>query len=84
MMATQVRHKELRFPVDVACDEGRRTTAKVSGKHHLRIATPPVFGGNDPELRSPEDTFVAVTASCLVTASLDLPVRTETLVSSVA
>ncbi len=76
-MATQVRYKEFRFPVDVAWDEGRRTTAKVSGKHHLRIATPPVFRGSDPELWSPEDTFVAAAASCLAVTIYALAERDE-------
>ena len=60
-----VRHKEFRFPVQVAWDGGRRTTASVDGKRALPIATPPEFRGTDPELWSPEDTFVAAAASCL-------------------
>jgi organic hydroperoxide reductase OsmC/OhrA len=64
-MASQVRHKEFRFPVQVAWDGGRRTTAEVEGKPPVRIATPPEFRGTDPELWSPEDVFVAAASSCL-------------------
>jgi organic hydroperoxide reductase OsmC/OhrA len=64
-MAAQIRHKEFRFPVEIAWDGGRRTTARVDGKPPLAIATPPVFRGSDPELWSPEDAFVASAGSCL-------------------
>ncbi len=63
-MATQVRYREVRFPVDVEWDGGRRSTARVADKQSLRIATPPVFRGTDPELWSPEDAFVAAAGSC--------------------
>jgi organic hydroperoxide reductase OsmC/OhrA len=64
-MAGRVRHKEFRFPVEIAWDGGRRTTARVAGKPLLGIATPPEFRGSDPELWSPEDAFVAAAGSCL-------------------
>jgi peroxiredoxin-like protein len=64
-MAQQVRHKEFRFPVAIDWDGGRRTTARVDGKPPLAIATPPEFGGTDPELWSPEDAFVNAAGSCL-------------------
>ena len=64
-MASQIRHREFRFPVDVVWHAGRRTTARVSGKSPLRIATPPEFRGTDPNLWSPEDAFVAAAGSCL-------------------
>jgi organic hydroperoxide reductase OsmC/OhrA len=64
-MPSNVRHKEIRFPVAVAWDEGRRTTARVAGKQPLRIATPPEFRGTDPDLWSPEDAFIAAAGSCL-------------------
>ncbi len=64
-MTQQVRYREFRFPVQVAWNGGRRTTAQVEGKPALRIATPPEFRGADPELWSPEDAFVAAAASCL-------------------
>ncbi|HVC86551.1 MAG TPA: hypothetical protein VNC40_03900, partial [Gaiellaceae bacterium] len=57
--------KEYRFPVDIAWDGGRRTTARVDGKQPLRIATPPEFKGTDPDLWSPEDAFVTAAGSCL-------------------
>ncbi len=56
--------RDYRFPVDV-WDGDRRTTATVEGKQPLDIATPPVFRGTDPDVWSPEDTFVAAAASCL-------------------
>ena len=64
-MASQIRHREFRFPVDVIWHAGRRTTARVAGKSPLRIATPPEFRGSDPDLWSPEDAFVAAAGSCL-------------------
>ncbi|HSP74292.1 MAG TPA: OsmC family protein, partial [Gaiellaceae bacterium] len=57
--------REFRFPVEIAWDSGRRTTARVKGKQPLEIATPPEFRGSDPELWSPEDAFVAAAGSCL-------------------
>lgn len=57
--------REFRFPVEIAWDGGRRTTARVEGKPPLEIATPPEFRGTDPELWSPEDAFVASAGSCL-------------------
>lgn len=57
--------KEFHFPVKVAWDGGRRTTANVEGKEPLDIATPPEFKGTDPDLWSPEDVFSAAAASCL-------------------
>jgi organic hydroperoxide reductase OsmC/OhrA len=64
-MTSHVRHKEIRFPVAIAWDDGRRSTARVAGKQPLRIATPPEFRGTDPHLWSPEDAFVAAAGSCL-------------------
>jgi len=57
--------REFRFPVHVAWDGGRRTTAHVDGKQAIRIATPPEFRGTDPDMWSPEDAFVAGAGSCL-------------------
>jgi organic hydroperoxide reductase OsmC/OhrA len=74
---TAVRHKEFRFPVEIRWDGGRRTTAKVDGKVPLRIATPPVFRGSDPELWSPEDAFVASAASCLAVTIAALAERDD-------
>jgi organic hydroperoxide reductase OsmC/OhrA len=64
-MTTTIRHREFAFPVRVAWDGGRRTSAVVDGKAPLPIATPPEFKGTDPELWSPEDAFVAAAGSCL-------------------
>ncbi len=64
-MTAHIRPREFRFPVAIAWDGGRRTTARVDGKQPLRIATPPEFKGTDPDLWSPEDAFVAAAASCL-------------------
>lgn len=57
--------REYRFPVEIAWDGDRRTTARVEGKQPLDIATPPEFRGTDPDLWSPEDVFVAAAGSCL-------------------
>ncbi len=64
-MPAAVRHKEFRFPLRVDWEGGRRTTVRVEGKPPLQIATPPEFRGTDPTMWSPEDAFVAATASCL-------------------
>ncbi len=64
-MAQPIRYREFRFPVEIAWDGDRRTTALVDGKAVLRIATPPEFHGNDPQLWSPEDALVAAAGSCL-------------------
>lgn len=74
-MTPQVRHREFRFPVTVAWDGGRRTTARVEGKPAVEIATPPVFRGTDPGMWSPEDTFVAAAASCLAVTIAGLAER---------
>lgn len=57
--------REFRFPVRIAWQGGRRTTAHVDGKQPVQIATPPEFKGTDPDLWSPEDAFVAAAGSCL-------------------
>ena len=67
--------KEYRFPVDIAWDGGRRTTANVDGKQPLRIATPPEFKGTDPDLWSPEDAFVTAAGSCLAVTIVALAER---------
>ncbi len=67
--------KEYRFPVDIAWDGGRRTTASVDGKPSVRIATPPEFKGTDPGLWSPEDAFVAAAGSCLAVTIVALAER---------
>jgi organic hydroperoxide reductase OsmC/OhrA len=72
-----VRPREFRFPVEIGWDGGRRTTARVTGKEPLRVATPPEFKGTDPELWSPEDAFVAAAGSCLAVTIAALAERQE-------
>jgi organic hydroperoxide reductase OsmC/OhrA len=57
--------REFRFPVDVAWEGDRLTTAYVAGKDPLSVATPPEFKGTTPDVWSPEDLFAAAAASCL-------------------
>jgi organic hydroperoxide reductase OsmC/OhrA len=57
--------REYRFPVDVAWEGDRLTTAYVAGKDPLSVATPPEFRGTTPDVWSPEDLFAAAAASCL-------------------
>jgi organic hydroperoxide reductase OsmC/OhrA len=76
-MASNVRHREFRFPVEIAWDGGRRTTACVAGKEPLRIATPPEFHGSDPQLWSPEDALVASAGSCLAVTIVALAERAQ-------
>ena len=73
----RVRPRELRFPVEVAWDGGRRTTARVRGKQPHAIATPPEFKGTNPELWSPEDAFVAAAASCLAVTVVAMAEKAE-------
>lgn len=76
-MASPVRHKEFRFPVETTWDDGRRTTTRVEGKQPLRIATPPEFRGTDPDLWSPEDAFVAAAGSCLAVTIVAIAERQQ-------
>ena len=76
-MTSHVRPKEFLFPVEVVWEGGRRTSAYVTGKHALQIATPPEFRGTDPDLWSPEDAFVAAAASCLAVTIAALAEREE-------
>ena len=65
-----VRPKEFHFPLSVEWLGERRVVARVEGKPAIETATPPVFAGSDPATWSPEER------TCLVSASLDLPVET--------
>jgi organic hydroperoxide reductase OsmC/OhrA len=56
--------KRYRFPVDVGWAGGRLAQVSVSGKQELRVTTPPEFKGGIPGVWSPEDLFVAATATC--------------------
>jgi thioredoxin len=76
-MTPAIRHKEFRFPVAVAWDEGRLTTARVAGKQPLRIATPPEFRGTNPDVWSPEDAFMGAVASCLAVTIVAIAERDE-------
>ena len=76
-MASQVRYREFRFPVEIAWNGGRRTTASVDGKQRLAIATPPEFHGTDPDTWSPEDAFVAAAGSCLAVTIAALAEREQ-------
>jgi organic hydroperoxide reductase OsmC/OhrA len=76
-MAAGIRPREFHFPVTIAWDDGRRTTARVAGKEALRIATPPEFKGADPDVWSPEDAFVAAAGSCLAVTIVALAERQE-------
>ncbi len=76
-MAPQVRYRELRFPVEIAWEAGKRTVAHVDGKPPLAIATPPEFHGTDPHVWSPEDALVAAAGSCLAVTIAALAEREQ-------
>jgi organic hydroperoxide reductase OsmC/OhrA len=76
-MPSNIRPKEFRFPVDVTWEQGRRATAHVAGKAPLAIATPPEFRGDDPDIWSPEDAFVAAAGSCLAVTIAALAEREQ-------
>jgi organic hydroperoxide reductase OsmC/OhrA len=76
-MASQVRRREFRFPVEIAWEGGRRTIARVDGKPPLPIATPPEFRGTDPHTWSPEDALVAAAGSCLAVTITALAEREQ-------
>jgi len=76
-MASQVRHREFRFPVEIAWEAGKRTVARVDGKPPLPIATPPEFRGTDPHMWSPEDALVAAAGSCLAVTIAALAEREQ-------
>ena len=69
--------REFRFPVEIAWEGGRRTSAEVEGKRPLEVAPPPEFKGTNPELWSPEDAFVAAAGSCLAVTLAGLAERAE-------
>ena len=76
-MASQVRYREFRFPVEIAWEAGKRTIARVDGKPPLPIATPPEFRGTDPDMWSPEDALVAAAGSCLAVTIAALAEREQ-------
>lgn len=76
-MATPVRYREFRFPVEIAWEAGKRTVARVDGKPPLPIATPPEFRGTDPHMWSPEDALMAAAGSCLAVTIAALAEREQ-------
>lgn len=60
-----MRAKEFNFPVTVEWLGDTRVAARVGGKREIETSSPPEFRGADPSIWSPEDFFVAATASCL-------------------
>lgn len=70
-----VRPKEFHFPLSVEWLADRRVAAHVDGKPAIEIVPPPVFRGADPTAWSPEDFFVAATASCLAVTFTGLAAR---------
>ena len=56
--------KSFRYPVSVFWQGGRVTRTSAFDKPDLRVATPPEFRGGIPGVWSPEELFVAATASC--------------------
>ena len=67
--------REFHFPAAVAWEGGRRTSARVEGKHSIEIAPPPEFRGTDPETWSPEDFSTTSAASCLAVTFTGLAER---------
>jgi uncharacterized OsmC-like protein len=76
-MASPIRYREFRFPVEIAWEDGKRTVARVDGKPPLPIATPPEFRGTDPHIWSPEDALVAAAGSCLAVTIAALAEREQ-------
>jgi peroxiredoxin-like protein len=69
--------KEFRFPVSVRHSGGRLTTATVSGKPELEVATPPEFKDGIPGVWSPEDLLVGAAASCYAVTVIAVAERSE-------
>jgi organic hydroperoxide reductase OsmC/OhrA len=63
--APAVRAKTHTFPVTVEWLAGRCVSTHVSGKQHVAVGPPLVFGGTDAAVWSPEDFVVAAVSSCL-------------------
>lgn len=60
-----MRAKEFNFPVTIEWLGDTRVATRVGGKSEIETSSPPEFRGTDPAIWSPEDFFVAATASCL-------------------
>lgn len=67
--------REFHFPAAVTWEGGRRTCARVEGKHPIGIAPPPEFRGTDPDTWSPEDFLTTSAASCLAVTITGLAAR---------
>ena len=67
--------REFHFPAAVTWEGGRRTCARVEGKHPIGIAPPPEFRGTDPDTWSPEDFLTTSAASCLAVTIAGLAER---------
>ncbi len=67
--------REFHFPASVTWEGGRRTAARVEGKHPVDVAPPPEFRGTYPDVWSPEDLLTAAAASCLAVTITGLAER---------
>ncbi len=73
----RIRPKQFHFPLAVRWAGGRKVTVDVDWKEPLDIAPPPVFGGVEPAVWSPEDLLVAASAACLAVTFTGLAERAE-------
>lgn len=60
-----MRVKEFSFPVTVEWLGDTRMVTRIDKKNEIVTSSPPEFRGTDATIWSPEDFFVAATASCL-------------------
>jgi organic hydroperoxide reductase OsmC/OhrA len=79
-----MRTKEFAFPVDIEWIGGSVVTTRVEGKEEIKTSSPPVFRGKDATVWSPEDFFVASTASCLAITFQGIADRRELPLHSLA
>jgi uncharacterized OsmC-like protein len=76
-----MRTKEFSFPVSVEWLGDSRVASRVDGKSEIVTSSPPEFRGTDATVWSPQDFFVAATASCLaitlqgIAGRRDLPIH---------
>jgi organic hydroperoxide reductase OsmC/OhrA len=70
-----MRAKEFAFPVTVEWLGDTRVATRVEGKKEIETSSPPEFRGADGTIWSPEDFFVAATASCLAITLQGIAVR---------
>lgn len=62
---SRIRPKEFHFPLQLRWSAGRKVTVEIEGKAPLDVVPPPEFSGEEPDIWSPEDLFVASCAACL-------------------